>query len=99
MCRTYFKRATNVTSMLQALFLFIIECMALGFVNLEKAFDVGTQGDGDGNATVDESTRSGTSDDGLGHVREDKTTARVVVGEGASEGFEVKRLDSDRATC
>ena len=38
--------------------------MALGFVDLEKAFDtVGpTQRDGDGDVTVDGSTRSGSED-------------------------------------
>ena len=45
--------------------------MGLGFVDLEKAFD-STHGDGDGDATVDGSTRSG-SDDGWGLVREDNS--------------------------
>ena len=35
--------------------------MALGFVDLEKAFDT-TQRDGDGDTTVDGSTRSGSED-------------------------------------
>ena len=36
--------------------------MALWFVDLEKAFDTGTQRDCDGDAVVDGSTRSGSED-------------------------------------
>ncbi len=70
--------------------------MALGFVDLEKAFD-----------TVPREMVMATlrwmgvpeAEVRMFEGLYEKTRARVVVGEGASEAFEVKIGDGDRAAC
>ena len=70
--------------------------MALGFVDLEKAFDTVPR------EMVMATLRwMGVPEAEVRMVEGmyEKTTARVVVGEGASEAFEVNTGDGDRAAC